>query len=95
MSIGKGTYKLEDWPLLGVGLFLSLLTFALFIGFDLLDRGFIIDVWTNISYSSITISNLIKTLSGIDPLMLTFLSVMMMIVLKNRKTLMNLDNKYS
>ena len=95
MSIGKGTYKLEDWPLLGVGLFLSLLTFALFIGFDLLDRGFIIDVWTNISYSSIIISNLIKTLSGIDPLMLTFLSVMMMIVLKNRKTLMNLDNKYS
>ncbi len=95
MSIGKGTYKLEDWPLHGVGLFLSLLTFALFIGFDLLDRGFIIDVWTNISYSSIIISNLIKTLSGIDPLMLTFLSVMMMIVLKNRKTLMNLDNKYS
>ncbi len=95
MSIGKRTYKLEDLPLLGVGLFLSLLTFALFIGVDLLDRGFIIDVWTNISYSSITISNLIKTLSGIDPLMLTFLSVMMMIVLKNRKTLMNLDNKYS
>ncbi len=95
MSIRKRTYKLEDWSLHGVGLFLSLLTFALFIGFDLLDRGFIIDVWTNISYSSITISNLIKTLSGIDPLMLTFLSVMMIIVLKNRKTLMNLDNKYS
>ena len=95
MSIGKGTYKLEDWPLLGVGLFLSLLTFALFIGFDLLDRGFIIDVWTNISYSYITILNLIKTLSGIDPLMLTFLCAMIMIVLKNRKTLMNLDNKYS
>ena len=94
MSTRKRTYKLEDWPLLGVGLFLSLLTFALFIGFNILDRGFIIDVWTNISYSSITISNLIKTMSGIDPLMLTFLFVMMIIVFKNRKTIMNLDNKY-
>ena len=95
MSTRKRTYKLEDWPLLGVGLFLSLLTFALFIGFNILDRGFIIDVWTNISYSSITISNLIKTMSGIDPLMLTFLLVMMNFVYINNKTLMNLDNKYS
>jgi len=95
MSTRKRTYKLEDWPLLGVGLFLSLLTFALFIGFNILDRGFIIDVWTNISYSSITISNLIKTMSGIDPLMLTFLLVMMNFVYINKKLLMNLDNKYS
>ena len=95
MSIGKGTYKLEDWPLHGVGLFLSLLTFALFIEFDILDRGFIIDVWTNISYSLITISILIKSMFGINPLMITFLLITMIIVLKNRKTLMNLDNKYS
>ena len=95
MSTRKRTYKLEDWPLLGVGLFLSLLTFALFIGFNILDRGFIIDVWTNISYSSITISNLIKTMSGIDPLMLTILLVIMNFVYINNKTLMNLDNKYS
>ena len=95
MSTRKRTYKLEDWPLLGVGLFLSLLTFALFIGFNILDRGFIIDVWTNISYSSITISNLIKTRTGIDPLMLTILLVMMNFVYINNKTLMNLDNKYS
>ena len=95
MSTRKRTYKLEDWPLLGVGLFLSLLTFALFIGFNILDRGFIIDVWTNISYSSITISNLIKTRTAIDPLMLTFLLVMMNFVYINKKLLMNLDNKYS
>ena len=95
MSIGKRTYKLEDWPLHRKGLFLSLLTFGLLIGIDILDRGFIIDVWTNISYSSITISILIKTMSGIDPLMLTCLFVTMIIVFKNRKTLMNLDNKYS
>ena len=95
MSIRKRTYKLEDLTLHGVGLFLSLLTFVLFIGFDLLGRGFIIDVWTNIYCSSITISNLIKTMSGIDPLMLTFLLVALIIVFKNRKTLMNLDNKYS
>jgi hypothetical protein len=95
MSIGKRTYKLEDWPLHREGLFLSLLTFGLFIGIDILDRGFIIDVWTNISYSSITISNLIKTMSGIDPLLLTSLFVTMIIVFKNRKTLMNLDNKHS
>ena len=95
MSTRKRTYKLEDWPLLGVGLFLSLLTFALFIGFNILDRGFIIDVWTNISYSSITISNLIKTRTGIDPLMLTFLLVTMNFVYINKKHLMNLDNKYS
>jgi len=95
MSTRKRTYKLEDWPLLGVGLFLSLLTFALFIGFNILDRGFIIDVWTNISYSSITISNLIKTRTGIDPLMLTFLLVTMNFVYINKKLLMNLDNKYS
>ncbi len=95
MSTRKRTYKLEDWPLLGVGLFLSLLTFALFIGFNILDRGFIIDVWTNISYSSITISNLIKTRTGIDPLMLTILLVMMNFVYINKKLLMNLDNKYS
>ena len=95
MSIGKRTYKLEDWSLHGEGLFLSLLTFGLFIGIDILDRGFIIGVWTNISYSSITISILIKTMSGIDPLMLTYLLVTMIIVFKNSKTLMNLDNKYS
>ena len=95
MSTRKRTYKLEDWPLLGVGLFLSLLTFALFIGFNILDRGFIIDVWTNISYSSITISNLIKTRTGIDPLMLTILLVTMNFVYINKKLLMNLDNKYS
>jgi len=95
MSIRKRTYKLEDWPLHGVGFFLSLLTFALFIGFNILERGFIIDVWTNISYSSITILNLIKTMSGIDPLMLTCLLVTMIFVFKNRKSLMNLDNKYS
>jgi len=95
MSTRIRTYKLEDWPLLGVGLFLSLLTFALFIGFNILDRGFIIDVWTNISYSSITISNLIKTRTGIDPLMLTFLLVTMNFVYINKKLLMNLDNKYS
>ena len=95
MSKGNRTYKLEDWSLHGVGLFLSLLTFALFIGFDSLDRGFIIDVWTNITYSSITISNLIKTMSGIDPLMLTCLLVTMIIAFKNRKSLMNLDNNYS
>ena len=95
MSIRKRTYKLEDLSLQWEGLFLSLLTFGLFIGFDILDRGFIIDVWTNISYSSITISNLIKTMSGIDPLMLTCLLVTMIIFFKNRKSLMNLDNKYS
>ena len=94
MSIRKRTYKLEDLSLQWEGLFLSLLTFGLFIGIDLQGRGFIIDVWTNISYSSITISILIKTLSGIDPLMLTSLFVMMIIVFKNRKTIMNLDNKY-
>jgi hypothetical protein len=94
MSIRKRTYKLEDLSLQWEGLFLSLLTFGLFIGFDIPDRGFITDVWTNISCSSITISNLIKTLSGIDPLMLTSLLVTMIIVFKNRKTIMNLDNKY-
>ncbi len=95
MSTRIRTYKLEDWPLLGVGLFLSLLTFALFIGFNLLDRGFIIDVWTNISYSTITISNLIKTMSGIYTLMLTFIILIFNFFYINNKTLMNLDNKYS
>jgi len=95
MSIEKRTYKLEDWPLHREGLFLSLLTFGLFIGFDTLDRGFILDVWTNIYNSSITNSILIKTMSEIDPLMLTCLLVAMIIVFKNRKSLMNLDNKYS
>lgn len=92
MSIRKRTYKLEDWSL-WEGLFLSLFTFGLFIGFDIPDKGFITNVWTNISCSSITIS--IKTISGIDPLMLTSLLVTMIIVFKNRKSLMNLDNKYS
>jgi len=94
MSIRKRTYKPEDLSLQWEGLFLSLLTFGLFIGIDLQGRGFIIDVWTNISYSSITISILIKTMSGINPLMLTYLLVTMIIVFKNRKYLMNLDNKY-
>lgn len=94
MSIGKRSSKFDDCPFHRAGLFLLVLTLGLFIGIDILDRGFIIDVWTNISYSSKTISILIKTMSGIEPLLLTFLFVMMIIVFKNRKTIMNLDNKY-
>ncbi|MGB5893168.1 MAG: hypothetical protein WBG58_03250 [Ignavibacteriaceae bacterium] len=68
MSLGKRSCTHEDWPLHRVTLFLSALTLGLFIGIDILDRGFKIDVWTNIPYSFIPISNLFKGMSGFDQL---------------------------
>ena len=68
MSLGKRSCTHEDWPLHRVTLFLSALTLGLFIGIDILDRGFKIDVWTNIPYSFIAISNLFKGMSGFDQL---------------------------
>ena len=66
MSLRKRSCTYEDWPLHISRLFLSALTLGLFIGIDILDRGFKIDVWTNIPYSLITISNLFKGMNGID-----------------------------
>jgi hypothetical protein len=94
MNIGKRSSKFDDCPFHRAGLFLLVLTLGLFIGIDILDRGFKIDVSSNIPTSSIAISNLFIGMSGIDPLMLTYVFVLMIIVFKNRKTIMNLDNKY-
>jgi hypothetical protein len=66
MSLRKRSCTYEDWPLHISRLFLSALTLGLFIGIDILDRGCKIDVWTNIPFSFITISNLIKGMPGID-----------------------------
>ena len=78
MMLGKRSCKCEDWPLHRATFFLLVLTLGLFIGIDILDRGFKIDVWTNISYSFITISNFFKGISGIDQLVLTYFLVLMM-----------------
>jgi len=94
MSIGKRSSKFDDCPFHRAGLFLLVLTLGLFIGIDILDRGFKIDVSSNILSSSIAISNLFIGISGTDPLILTYLLVTMIVVFKNRKTIMNLDNKY-
>jgi hypothetical protein len=95
MMLGKRSYKCEDWPIHRVTLFLSALTLGLFIGIDILDRGFKIDVSSNIPSSSIAISNLFIGMSGIDPLMLTYVFVLMIVGFSKMKTLMNVNNKYS
>jgi hypothetical protein len=66
MMLGKRSCKCEDWPLHRATFFLLVLTLGLFIGIDILDRGLKIDVWTNLPYSFIAISNLFKGMSGID-----------------------------
>ncbi|MFC2119551.1 hypothetical protein ACFLQ4_00630 [Bacteroidota bacterium] len=78
MDLRRRSCKCEDWYLHWAKLFLLVLTLGLFIGIDILDRGFKIDVWTNISYSFITISNFFKGISGIDQLVLTYFLVLMM-----------------
>jgi len=70
--------KCEDWHLHRANLFLLVLTSGLFIGIDILDRGFKIDVWTNIPFSFITNSNFIKGMS-IDQLVFAYLLLLMII----------------
>jgi len=79
MMLGKKSCKCEDWPLHRITLFLLVLTLGQFIGIDILDRGFKIDVWTNIPYSFIAISNLFKGMSGIDQLVLAYLLLPMIV----------------
>jgi len=66
MMLGKRSCKCEDWSLHRATFFILELTLGLFIGIDILDRGLKIDVWTNLPYSFIAISNLFKGMSGID-----------------------------
>ena len=79
MMLGKKSCKCEDWPLHRITLFLLVLTLGQFIGIDILDRGLKIDVWTNLPYSFIAISNLFKGMSGIDQLVLTYLLLPMIV----------------
>ena len=55
--------KYEDWHFHRAKLSLLVLTLGLFIGINILDRGFKIDVWTNIPYSFITNSIFINGMS--------------------------------
>jgi len=79
MMLGKRTCKCEDWPLHRATFLLLVLTLGLFIGIDILDRGLKIDVWTNIPYSFIAISNLFIGMSGLDQLVLTYLLLPMIV----------------
>jgi len=79
MMLGKKSCKCEDWPLHRITLFLLVLTLGQFIGIDILDRGLKIDVWTNLPYSFIAISNLFKGMSGIDQLVLAYLLLPMIV----------------
>ena len=79
MMLGKRSCKCEDWPLHRVTFFLFAFILGLFIGIDILDRGLKIDVWTNLPYSFIAISNLFKGMSGIDQLVLTYLLLPMIV----------------
>ena len=79
MDLRERSCKYEDWHLHRANLFLLVLTLGLFIGIDILDRGFKIDVWTNIPYSFLTISNFIKSISDIVQLVLTYLLVLIIV----------------
>ena len=79
MDLRKRSCKCKDWHLHWAKLFLLVLTLGLFIGIDILDRGLKIDVWTNIPYSFIAISNLFKGMSGIDQLVLSYLLLLMIV----------------
>ena len=79
MELGERSFKYEDWHLHWAKPSLIVLTLGLFIGIDILDRGFKIDVLTNISYSFITISNLFIDISGIDQLALMYLLLLMIV----------------
>jgi hypothetical protein len=79
MDLRRRFCKCEDWHLHRANLFLLVLTLGLFIGIDILDRGFKIDVWTNIPYSFLTISNFIKSISDIVQLVLTYLLVLIIV----------------
>lgn len=78
MNLRRRFCKYEDRHLHRANLFLLMLTLGLFIGIDILDRGFKIDVWTNIPFSFITNSNFIKGMS-IDQLVFAYLLLLMII----------------
>ena len=79
MDLRRRFCRCEDWHLHRANLFLLMLTLGLFIGIDILDRGFKIDVWTNIPYSFLTISKFIKSISDIVQLVLTYLLVLIIV----------------